>query len=112
MVDGYKSASQIARVLTEDWFAHKSPELKAWQKTVNPPRRLGNERFISALFKDPTKVEDAEKLMTELHAVASDMQDVGLKLDFYQFFTSRIMSGCGFVMGKLPTTMGLLSVRP
>ena len=89
MVDGYKSASQIARVLTEDWFAHKSPELKAWQKTVNPPRRLGNERFISALFKDPTKVEDAEKLMTELHAVASDMQDVGLKLDFYQFFAEE-----------------------
>lgn len=89
LVDGYKSASQIARVLTEDWFAYKSPELKAWQKTVNPPRRLGNERFISALFKDPTKVEDAEKLMTELHAVASDMQDVGLKLDFYQFFTEE-----------------------
>lgn len=71
------------------WIAYKSPELKAWQKTVNPPRRLGNERFISALFKDPTKVEDAEKLMTELHAVASDMQDVGLKLDFYQFFTEE-----------------------
>lgn len=73
LVDGYKSASQIARVLTEDWCAHKSPELKAWQKTVNPPCRLSNERFISALFKDPTKVENAEKLMTELHAVASDM---------------------------------------
>lgn len=71
------------------WIAYKSPELKAWQKTVNPPRRLGNERFISALFKDPTKVEDAEKLMTELHAVASDMQDVGLKLDFYRFFTEE-----------------------
>ena len=69
------------------WIAYKSSELDAWQKMVNPQRHLGNERFISALFKDPTKVENAEKLMTELHAVASDMQDVGLKLNFYQFFT-------------------------
>ena len=71
------------------WIAYKSPELEAWQKTVHPPRRLGNERFISALFKDPSRVQDAEKLMTELHAVASDMQDVGLKLDFYQLFTEE-----------------------
>ena len=71
------------------WIAYKSPEQSRLEQDVNIPLTITPDRFVGALFIDPSKVEDPKKLMTELHTVAADMQDVGLDLSFYDIFTSE-----------------------
>ena len=40
-------------------------------------------RFLLQLFKDVSKVDEPLKLMTEMHTVASSIQDVGLNFSSY-----------------------------
>ena len=83
---------QTALTLTTDsadmqWIAYTSPELKAFEATVHPRGWLTGDRVAAALFKDPSKVSDKNKLMSELHTIASDMQDVQLDITFNDVLT-------------------------
>ena len=82
-------ASQVAVTDPADmsWIAYTSPEAKALEKRTNIPLTVSADRFIKALFIDPSKVENPSKLFTEMHTVASDMQDVELNVSFYDIFT-------------------------
>jgi predicted alpha-1,2-mannosidase len=73
------------------WIAYTSPEQKALEKRTNVPLRISPDRFIKALFIDPSKVEDPTKLLLELHTIASDMQDVELDVSLYDIFTKEEM---------------------
>ena len=73
------------------WIAYTSPEEKALEGRTNIPLMLSPERFIKALFVDPSKVTDPAKLLMELHTIASDMQDVELNVSLYDLFTPEEM---------------------
>jgi hypothetical protein len=69
------------------WIAYTSPEEKAWESRMNLPLKLSPERFIRALFVDPSEIDDPSKLLMEIHTIASDMQDVELNVSLYDIFT-------------------------
>ena len=69
------------------WIAYTSPELKAFEATIHPRGWLTGDRLCSALFKDPSQVADKNKLLSELHTIASDMQDVQLDISFNDVLT-------------------------
>lgn len=75
------------------WIAYKSPEQEAFERTLNFPLTISIDRFINALFTDASHLssQDRQRLISELHTIASDMQDVELKLSFYDIFTEEEM---------------------
>ena len=73
------------------WIAYTSPEQKALENRTNVPLKISPDRFVKALFKDPSKVKDPTKLLMELHTIASDMQDVELDVSLYDLFTPEEM---------------------
>ena len=73
------------------WIAYTSPEQKALENRTNIPLMLSPDRFIKALFLDPSKVEEPAKLLMELHTIASDMQDVELDVSLFDIFTPEEM---------------------
>ena len=73
------------------WIAYTSPEQKALENRTLVPLKISPDRFVKALFKDPSKVKDPTKLLMELHTIASDMQDVELDVSLYDLFTPEEM---------------------
>ena len=73
------------------WIAYTSPEEKVHENRTNVPLMISPERFIKALFIDPTKIENPTRLLTEMHTIASDMQDVELNVSLYDLFTPEEM---------------------
>ena len=73
------------------WIAYTSPEEKALENRTNVPLMISPDRFIKALFIDPAKVKEPTKLLTEMHTIASDMQDVELNVSLYDIFTPEEM---------------------
>ena len=73
------------------WIAYTSPEERALEGRTNVPLKISPNRFIKALFKDPSKVKEPTKLLMELHTIASDMQDVELDVSLYDLFTQEEM---------------------
>ncbi len=69
------------------WIAYTSPEERALENRAILPLKISPDRFVKALFTDPSKVEDPAKLLMELHTIASDMQDVELDVSLYDIFT-------------------------
>ena len=69
------------------WIAYTTPEMKALENKTVIPLKISSDRFIKALFVDPSKLENPTKLFTEMHTVASDIQDVDLNISFYDIFT-------------------------
>ncbi len=65
------------------WIAYTSPETKALEKRTLVTAKVSPDRFLRQLFKEPSKVEDAMKLMGEIHTIASSMQDVCLDFKKY-----------------------------
>lgn len=65
------------------WIAYTSPEVLELERTTHIPLAISAERFVRSLFKDPSRVERGEDLLSELHTIAADMQDVeiGVCLD-------------------------------
>ena len=53
------------------WIAYTSPEEKAHENRTNVPLKISPERFIKALFIDPSKVENPTRLLTEMHTIIS-----------------------------------------
>lgn len=71
------------------WIAYTSPEERALENRTILPLKISPDRFVKALFVDPSKVEDPAKLLMELHTIASDMQDVELDVSLYDIFTPK-----------------------
>ena len=73
------------------YINHESSELKAFTKGVRRQPLIDPTRFLTALFKDPSQVQEPLKLMSELHTIASDMQDIPLKVNLWDCFTQDEM---------------------
>ena len=88
---GRQGCQRLPEAVTDsadmDWIAYTSPEMKTLEASIAVPLKVSPERFTAALFIDPSKVENPTKLFTEMHTVASDMQDVELPLTFFDLFT-------------------------
>jgi len=65
------------------WIAYTSPEVKALENRTKVTARVSTDRFMRQLFKDISKVNDPMKLMSEIHTIASSIQDVGLNFKRY-----------------------------
>ena len=65
------------------WIAYTSPEVKALENRTHIVAKVSPDRFLCQLFKDITKVDDPMKLMSEIHTIASSIQDVGLNFKYY-----------------------------
>ena len=71
------------------WIAYKSQEQSDLEKMRSWPLTISTDRFINSLFKDASHLSKAEreKLLSELHTIASDMQDVELNVSLFDIFT-------------------------
>ncbi len=69
------------------YIAYTTPELRQLEHRTFPRMKGRADRFVGALFKHPETVAEPERLMSELHTIASDMQDVELPVDLYTIFT-------------------------
>lgn len=65
------------------WIAYTSPEVKALENRTHIVAKVSPDRFLHQLFKDIMKVDDPMKLMSEIHTIASSIQDVGLNFKSY-----------------------------
>ena len=74
-----------------EYLNYESPELKALTALVKRQPDISPERLISSMFIIPWPVEDPVKLMSELHTIASDMQDIPLKVNLWDIFTKEEM---------------------
>ena len=81
----------IAREEDMSWIAYKSQEQRDFEHSLSWPLMISTDRFINALFTDASHLSDAdrEKLLSELHTIASDMQDVELDVSLYDIFTEE-----------------------
>ena len=65
------------------WIAYVSPDIKILEKRTLVVPQVSPDRFLRQLFKDISLVDEPLRLMTELHAVVSSIQDVGLNFPTY-----------------------------
>ena len=65
------------------WIAYVSPDIKMLEKRTQVVPQVSPDRFLRQLFKDISLVDEPLRLMTELHAVVSSIQDVGLNFPTY-----------------------------
>ncbi|MBO7538598.1 MAG: GH92 family glycosyl hydrolase [Prevotella sp.] len=81
----------ITREEDMSWIAYKSQEQRDFEHSKSWPLPISTDRFINALFTDASHLSkaDREKLLSELHTIASDMQDVELKVSLYDIFTEE-----------------------
>ena len=72
-------------------IAYKSKEQNYLEHSFDWPLPISTDRFINALFTDASHLSKSnrEKLLSELHTIASDMQDVELKVSLYDIFTEE-----------------------
>ncbi|MCR4957288.1 MAG: GH92 family glycosyl hydrolase [Prevotella sp.] len=75
------------------YINNESAELKALTARTKVPIAVSTDRFLKALFKDPAAISpvDGLKLLSELHTIASDMQDVPLDISLWDCFTPEEM---------------------
>ena len=72
------------------YIAYTTPELKKIEKGPFAKMHGSPDRLMHLLFKNPSSVSEPEKLMSELHTIASDIQDLGdpsFRFDLYWLFT-------------------------
>ncbi len=65
------------------WMAYTSPETKALENRTKITANVSPDRFLRQLFKEPSRVDDGMRLMSEIHTIVSSMQDVGLDFKKY-----------------------------
>lgn len=65
------------------WIAYTSPEEKALENRAKVTPKVSTDRFMHLLFKDISKIDDPMKLMGEMQAITSSIQDVGLNFKSY-----------------------------
>ena len=73
------------------WIAYKSKEQSYLEHSRAWPLPISTDRFINALFTDASHLSkpNREKLLSELHTIASDMQDVEINVSLYDIFTDE-----------------------
>ncbi|MGI6232749.1 MAG: GH92 family glycosyl hydrolase [Prevotella sp.] len=59
-----------------DWISHESPDEMLIKMDPTPTLNVSPTRLMQMLFKDASKVKEPERLMMELHTIASDLQDL------------------------------------
>ena len=65
------------------WIAYTSPEVKQLENSLNMQAQVSTDRFLAQLFKAPSWISQPKNLMSEIHAVASSLQDVALNFKSY-----------------------------
>lgn len=65
------------------WIAYTSAEEKALENRTKVVPLISADRFVEQLFKEPAKLENSMKLMSELHTITSSLQDVCLNFKSY-----------------------------
>ena len=88
------SSIQIDPITREEdmaWIAYKSQEQNYLEHSRNWQLPISTDRFINALFTDASQMSESNrlKLLSELHTIASDMQDVELNVSLYDIFTDE-----------------------
>ena len=73
------------------YINHESAELKALSARTRRQPDISTDRFTASLFKNPSLVGDPKKLLSELHTIASDMQDIPLGISLWDIFTREEM---------------------
>ncbi len=81
----------ITRAEDMAWIAYTSLEQRDFEHSLRWPLTISTDRFINSLFTDASHLSkpDREKLLSELHTIASDMQDVELNVSLYDIFTDE-----------------------
>ena len=81
----------ITREEDMTWMAYKSQEQRDFEQSRSWPLPISTDRFVNSLFTDASHLSkpDREKLLSELHTIASDMQDVELNVSLYDIFTDE-----------------------
>lgn len=69
-----------------DYIAYTSPEVKELEKREEGRYTVDPSRIMLKLFKDTSRVDNPCKLASELHTIASDMQDVDISVSLYDIF--------------------------
>ena len=65
------------------WMAYKTAENNALEKRTKVVAQVNPDRFLRQLFKEPSKIAEPLKLMSEIHTIASSIQDVALDFPTY-----------------------------
>ena len=85
-------------VETDASFMHyinnETPELNALKASTKRLPGVSPDRFISSLFRESPYQDDASTalyLLSELHTIASDMQDIPLRMSLWDIFTPEEM---------------------
>ena len=74
------------------YLNHESAELKALSARTKPQPAIDPSRFINSLFRaSPCHGDEALKLLSELHTIASDIQDIPLSISLWDCFTPEEM---------------------
>ncbi len=71
------------------YIAYTSPEEEELERDTVVRCRVTGERLAGTLYKDPSKQKEPDKLLSELHTLASSMQDIPLKDSFWDLFTEE-----------------------
>jgi len=66
-------------------------EQKALERRTRRQANINTDRFVNALFKDGSKIKEPTKLLSELHTIATDMQDIPLNVNLFDIFTYEEM---------------------
>ena len=62
-------------------------EMKKLKQRTKRNYEVNPERFMRNLFFDTSRCENPVKLLTEMHTIASDMQDIPLSISLWNLFT-------------------------
>lgn len=74
------------------WMSYDSPDELLLQRDTRVPLGVSPQRWAAAVFREPARVADAERLFSEVFTIATDMQDVdGLRVSLFDLFTREEM---------------------
>lgn len=74
------------------YINYESDELKALSKRTKSQLNVPTKRFITQLFEAPLADATTERrLLSELHTIAADMQDIPMRLQFWDLLTEEEM---------------------
>lgn len=74
-----------------DYIAYTSPEERALEDSVESRWTMNPSRLMISLFKDTSAIASQRDLASELHTIASDMQNVRIGISLYDIFTEEEM---------------------
>lgn len=73
------------------YIAYSSPEEDSLIACTPRIIEVSPDRLIASLFLDPDRVQNKMDLLSELHCIASDMQNVNIGVSLYDIFTPEEM---------------------